>query len=378
MNIRALLLTACFFVCGLSLHASSQKYPVDVSFFAADLKYSESSGVKICEIQHGILSFFRGERFSYGGNGTTAPNFINVISQMPGPLWLNRNVIADEGIRKALLKYNFRQVSAVSQLLTDPVFCLNAALPLADPSDISSYHGMVYLRQCDFKDPDTFRSNYPGIIFMDAAGHDYWIDKYKMTLLFAKDPVLAQFKPRWNLYPKKYTPDLAAEIINDLKCERFVIKPRSAFRGRGVMIVDKEDLDETLHHIFNKTVQLRLDKDISTRYWFTDKSETFLVEEFAAADPVAIAHLDDRLYEPTVRISFFLIYNKNSISVNYGGAYYRFPNKSLDEPGTLNEKYKDIIELPYFDKVAPEIYEKIKEELNVALPLLYKQMLNPD
>jgi hypothetical protein len=374
-SLLILLLTGIF-ILNLSLKANSQKYPVDISFYAADLKYSKKTGVKICEVQHGILSFFRGERFSYGRLGTTAPNFIKFISQLPGPLWMNRNIIADAGLRKILRSYDYRQIDVVSQLFNNPDFCLKASLPLADPTDISSYHGIAYFRQSDFKDIDAIRSKYPGIIFMDSAGHDYWIDKYKMTLLFEKDPQLGKFKPRWNLYKKEYSSDLAVQIINDLQCDRVVIKPRSSFRGRGVMIVDKEDLDAVLNYIFQKTDKLKTDEDLCTRYWFSDDSTTFIVEEFIAADPLRITHLeDDRLYEPTVRVSFFLVYNKNIISVIHCGAYYRFPCKSLEEPGTLNEKYKDIIELPYFDKVEPEIYDKIKEDLDIALPLLYKQML---
>jgi hypothetical protein len=107
-------------------------------------------------------------------------------------------------------------------------------------------------------------------------------------------------------------------------------------------------------------------------------SELFLVEEFVPSNSVAVAHLDGHFFEPRVRVGVFVIYTKGVIFVEHCGAYLCLLSKSLDAPSTLYEKYKDVTAQPYFDKVDPETYEKIKDDLNIALPLLYKQMLNLD
>ena len=54
-----LLLSACTFY---GVHAA-EKYPADVCFMIADLKYSAKQGVKICEVQQGCLSLFNGDNF---------------------------------------------------------------------------------------------------------------------------------------------------------------------------------------------------------------------------------------------------------------------------------------------------------------------------
>ena len=44
-----------------SKHA--EKYPVDVCYMVADLKYNARQGVKICEIQQSALSMFNGDTY---------------------------------------------------------------------------------------------------------------------------------------------------------------------------------------------------------------------------------------------------------------------------------------------------------------------------
>lgn len=357
----------------ISLVANALKHPVDMSFFIADLKYSESNGVKICEIQHGSLSTFKGDKYCYGGIGIIPVNFLKTILQFPGPYWINHMVIADE-FKKAFPKNELVQIYNLLQLESDPDFLFNSAQPVSDPYDISSYHGILFFKLSSYEQLEIFRSKFPGIMVMDAAGYDSWVDKYKMSLYFKKDELL-RYKPRWNLYTKVYTPELAPKIINDLKCNRFVIKPLDAFRGNGVIVVEKEDLDSVLYSMINKIPSLMPIKDPCIKYWYTTNSKSFIVEEFVSSDPV-ILPLNGQLYEPTTRVAFLLIYNKGSIHVEYCGAYLRLPPKSLEEQGTLNEKYKDAGEAPYFSKVDPAVYEKIKAELDIALPLIYEQMLH--
>lgn len=371
------LVLATALLCVEESAAESQKYPVDVSFLVADLKYSEENGVKFCEIQHAIYSTFFGDRYSYGNDGNIAPHFVKTIEQLPGPYWTYLNHFADFGLINSIKNQNWSIRENFDEIKSDPIFKANSKKSPEDPFDISTYHGLVYLPQYEIKNIEAFRSEHPGIIVMDAATWDVWYDKYKMSALFDQNGELSQFKPRWKLYPKKYKKKLAKTIIEDLKCDRFVIKPRSEYKGKGVIIVEKNDLDKTLKHILTKNSALKNDKEPCVQYWYENASDSFIVEQFVSSDPVVVEHLGGKLYEPTIRVAFLLIHNNNSIHVEFCGGYLRVPSIALGEPGTLSEQFKDVGEEPYFDKIDPVVYEKIKDELRLALPLLYEQMLNP-
>src|SRR6185295_473621 len=158
--------------------------------------------------------------------------------------------------------------------------------------------------------------------------------KYKMSLLFRTDPVLAKIKPEWQLYKKEYSPDLAAKIIQDLGGDAFVIKPRGAFLGNGVIIVSREDLDSTLHYILTEQEALKQNKDKSYNHWSRDPFNTFIVEKYYPSDP--IMH-EGKFYEPSMRVAFICIYNNQKIDFRFLGGYWMMPTKSLDQQGSLNE-----------------------------------------
>lgn len=365
---------AIYFLFNTLLIYAGSKYPADISYLVADLKYNDTQGVKICEIQQGIISTVKGDQFSYGEDGNIDPHFYQTLSQFPAPFWATKLNISRDKIQKMGIKQEWNVIFNLSELISDPKFCLDAKKALKDPYDISSYHGFVYLKQSEFKDLDAFRLEFPGMLVLDAATRNYWVDKYKMSLLFNTNPALIKFKPRWNAYPKKYSEDLSSKIINDLNTDRFVIKPKNQFKGAGVIIVDAKDLNRTLKSILSKPSTLTHNSEDCYSYWRYDQSDSFIVEEFVLSDPVYVEHLNG-FYEPTIRVAFFLIYNHKKIHVEYCGGYLRLPTKSIDENGTLSEKYKDATVVPYFDKIDPETYEKVKAELSIALPLLYEQML---
>jgi hypothetical protein len=53
----------------------------------------------------------------------------------------------------------------------------------------------------------------------------------------------------------------------------------------------------------------------------------------------------------------------------------RLPPKSINEVGTLNDRYNDVGVKHYFAPLNHDIYENIKAELSLMLPLLYQEML---
>ncbi|NGX57135.1 MAG: hypothetical protein K940chlam3_00018 [Chlamydiae bacterium] len=374
MKFKAIFLTALFFI--FTLEGFESQYPVDITFLVADLKYNQKDGVKICEIQHGIASAFSGDRYSHGEPGIIPENFYLTLLQYQNEFWTTHNNFSEAQIKNQLMASpEWHVLDHLPAVERNAFFLQQAALPVEDPTNIQSYHGCICTRKWVLNKHRKFMKKYPGIILIDEASIPYWEDKYKMSMLFSRNENLSSFKPRWHLYKKEYDAQLAQKIIEEIKSDWFVIKPRSSYLGNGVIIVNQEDLDETLRYILIKSRQLDKDPDNSYNYWYKDRSHTFLVEEFIASDPLCIPHLDNQLYQPTMRVAFICAYHNREIDLHILGAYWKLPRLSLSDEGTLNEKHKNCGKIPYFYRVDPETLREVEKQLHVALPLLYKEML---
>lgn len=213
------------------------------------------------------------------------------------------------------------------------------------------------------------------MIVLDKTSFPFWIDKYKMSQLFEQDELLATFKPRWGNYKKIYTKELAAHIADDLQCDTFVIKPRGEFLGNGVIITQRQDLDEVLQYIITKNGTLAESNDPAYRSWQHDTFDSFIVEEFVASDSIMIPHLENKIYQPTMRVAFVLAYNKQCHKVHFLGGYWKTPSLSLYEEGDFMQKNKDICKPPYYYQVDPQTMQLVQDQLGIMLPLLHSKML---
>lgn len=213
------------------------------------------------------------------------------------------------------------------------------------------------------------------MIVMDKSSFPFWIDKFKMTQLFALDQALTTIKPRWGNYKKIYSKELASKIAHDLKCDTFVIKPRGQFLGNGVIITKREDLDETLWYIITKQGLLADSKDPAYTAWKKDSFDSFIVEEFVASDPIVIPHLENKVYQPTMRVAFLLVYDKQCHHVHFLGGYWKTPLLSIDEENDFMNKNKDICKPPYYYAVDAKTMQAVQAQLSVALPLLHSKMM---
>jgi hypothetical protein len=372
-----------FFICLIlpfqsliSLDVSLAQYPVDVSFLVADLKYSKEQGVKICEVQQGILSTFDGDIFCRGGDGSVAKGFVDSMVNLQKNTWAVKGHIAEYHLQVLakkmpswILKRNLFEITS------DLIFNKCAAQPVKDFSRISDYHGFIYLRISSKSDRKRLIQKYPGIILIDRVTYPFWGDKHRMSLLFKKEPFLTEVKPRWNLYHKKYNMKLADTIMNDLQCDRFVIKPKGEFLGRGVIIVDKENLDDTLKCIMKKNRKLKKHPDPSRQYWYNNHDDSFIVEQFIESDPLKVPHLDDDFFNPTMRVAYLLKYDKQEIDVSFLGANWFLPSHPIDQEGTLNQKHKGYNEIPYYTLVDEGLLIEVRKQLDEAMRRLYWQML---
>ncbi|NDD55503.1 hypothetical protein EBZ39_16840, partial [bacterium] len=112
----------------------------------------------------------------------------------------------------------------------------------------------------------------------------------------------------------------------------------------------------------------------SYTYWIKDGSPSLIVEAFAPSKPLEAF---GKLYDPTLRMAFVMSNLHGRMSLTYVGSYWKLPEKSLQEAGTMIEKHKSAITRNHACsyKVADEDFSAVAEQLNQLLPSLYEEML---
>lgn len=355
------------------LLSGEQAFTAGIAFLIADVKYNKES-IKFCEVQQGSLSRNRGHDHLNGQPGSFAEKFSHFILRYQKIGWYVESDIQDRLLRKDLKNNGWIPLEQYTYRITDSRFLEKASQPVNDPYNLYDYHGILYARPHSIGLMEKFKKRYPGIIVLDEPTFSYWADKYKMNLLFSDSKELEKYRPKWGLYTKKYTKNLAHLITNELQSEIFVIKPRNAADGKGVIIIGKEDLDKTLKNILKHKKKLKHHPDYSYNYWARDPFDTFIVEEFIASDTLRASDFDNRYYDPTMRVACLLFYHQKEIEVVFLHKHCQLPHKSLSEEGSLNEKHKGG-PTPHYVKVPSYIWDGVEEELRKAFTLLFQQML---
>lgn len=374
------LLSLCTQQCcgeGIVHLAVAESCPVAISSLTADLKYNKKQGIKITELQQTSLSELIGYDLLHKKEGLAAQTYCGILSQFLLPVWFIRKDIRTPSFEKEFTKRSWFPLNSLRQLNKNLQFLKDASLPVYDPYDISSYHGILVARPTSIKSIEEFKRQHPGIVIFDLPTFPYWVDKYKMNTLFTRNQELAKVRPVWRAYPKKYSSRLADKIDKEIPGGIVVIKPRKAFKGHGVIIVEKKDLDATLKRILIHPKKLRSNKDSSYSYWAYDPCETFLVEEFIPSDPIQVPDLSNQFFDPTMRAVFVLIYDRQEIRIEFVESHWKLPKMSLSNKGTLNDKHKSFVgDSPRFAKVEPDVNREVEEQLRTSMTLLYREMLS--
>lgn len=375
---------------GWALVSAQQKYPVDISYMVSDFKYSKEHGLKICEVQHGALSGLKGDAHisrNLGRKGAIPPAIATFFDHLPTKRWAAG--VSYPPLHESLAAKGWKIQQSMKTLAKNPEFLACAALPPADPSTIASYACIAYAT-CDIaKHFDTYHSTYPGALFLDAATLPYWVDKYKMSMLFNYNDELKKYKADWRLYPKTYEPQLAEKIHAEMPSELYVIKPRKEFLGNGVIIVTNAELDRALQTILEPQASLKQHPDSGYSYWWTNKDDSFLIEKYYASDCLQFSHkLSDKAdasisdgeggyhYDATMRIAFILKYDQGTMTYHCMGGFWKLPCKALEEEGDLNEKRISFGAPPFYRAVDPELLKEINVQMERAMLLLYEAMLH--
>jgi len=341
---------------------------VDVSLLIADLKY-DGNTVKILELGNITNSVLSSHESLYGKDIIWS-RIYNYIEKLGLQLWCighpsnpkSGTFICFENF----IKYGAHNVSDLEQLIYDPMFVnlcsANTLKGILAPISYSS-------KKESFAN---LKKDFPGFLLLNEITHEYGASKYKTAILF-HDKELSQFKPKWKVYPKIYSKFIIKKIKDDFSSDMLVIKPINAALGKGILIIDKKDLDETLKTIFTKQSEIKDLQDSSYSYWTKDGNSVFLVESFEPAKPII---LQRKAYDSKVRVIFALSCYNGKINVNFFGAYHKAAFKSLDEIGSLTEKHKSkICQKTRAAKVDFQDAKNIQELLGFVLPKMYVKMM---
>ncbi len=356
----------------------ADQLPADISFMIVDLKYSEAEGVKICELQQGTLSAFSGYDFLNKSESYVENYVINYLNRYGKPIYFKNGDVTNPTFAKILLQHGALAFNNMTQLYNDSRYTTLPTLSVKDPRSIDEYHCFIIGSPKTVSSLNSFRHTFPGALLLDAASYPFWIDKYKMTLLFTHDPLLEAAKPRWTLCQKIYTPTLASEIAEKLGGEAFVIKPRSSFLGFGVIIVSKEGLNELLQQIIERKEELMQADDKDLKFWATEPHQSFIIEKFCPSDPVTVPHYDHKQFDGTMRVVFLMNYSRGKIEIEFVELHWKLPALSLSETGTLTQVRKSIGKIPHFAHVTPEIKTKVERQLRKVMRRVYRRMLGLD
>ncbi len=362
--------------------SAKPKYPVDISYLVADLKYSKQDGLKICEVQHGALSAIKGDLYISGNDGTIAPMIADFFDRFNIKKWIAGFVYPP--VKRSLAAKNWESQQSFNALVKNQIFLEDAKNCPAHSFCIDSYAGIVYADLDIAHNFNFYHKACPGILFINAATFPYWKDKYEMNLLFDKNEELKQYKADWRLYQKEYDSGLAVRIQKEMPSKLYVIKPRGEFLANGVIVVYEEDLDNVLQLILKPSDSLKTHPDKKYSYWLKNNDDTFIIEKYYPSDYLCFPFpLDKEIfeqtecnYDATMRIAFILQYNEEKMSYHPLGGFWKLPSKALEEEGSLNETRISCCKIPFYTAVDPTLLQEVNGHMQRAMLLLYEIMLN--
>lgn len=376
--VRSLVITFLLFCCVFPYQGRSA-IPADISFIVIDLKFNEQDGVKICEAQEGVASAFNGIDFLEKRPKVISERLCGILERYTHRFWFFTFRISGEFWPTFKKRAQWKELFYPKDLVKDKSFTKWSRKKVKSPGSLSSYHGIL-VSHFEYLTPSFLNKNR-GILTLNAAflphfGDSFSTDKLSMSRLFDGDEEVKALKPKWIIYDKQYSKELVNEILDDFSTELLVIKPRVGLQGKGVLIIHRNQLDETLQYIFGNNPELINDPDDSYHYWAIDKDSDFFVEEFYPSTPITVPHAGEGQYDATARTAVVLTYDKGVADCEFLCFFWKLPAKSLDDEGTLTEKHKSFSEsLDLFDYVESETRAKMEQQLKQPLLRLYKKLL---
>lgn len=358
----------------------------DITFAIADLKFNpETNTIKLLECGDGARSKYMGYDRLHG-IGSLWAQFWNYLHQFNLPTWCIR-MPGDPASRQTMAPDIFFSlggkcttgIADLQRRILSDIFEQKQAVSLQECFDYQALTLIRWGRAAQAM--SQFKAIFPNVLFVGDPINEIIRNKYHTNQLFI-DTELQQYRPKCIVCPLAYTPDLANTIISELQSDIVVIKPTNASKGRGVILVEKENLDSTLQLILGHPDQIEnKDPDSSFGYWASDEcmeNTIFLAEEYISSKIVSVTDgVTTKEYDPTLRLIFALHKDEQGCHVTFFDGYWKLPAKALSEEGTLTEKHKSDISANSVSSAAlsAEDFEKSTSLLQPALLKLYSYIL---
>lgn len=345
----------------------------DISCLIADLKYDGNS-VKILELGNIIFSNLPSHEFLWG-DFVIWKRFYEYVNKLDIPLWCVGTITnpkrASYTAFERLTNLGATKYKDIAHLVHDPDFRkLFIKNENAKYAKLEDYNAILACSKYSDLKYRGITENMPGFLFLNDVVHAYANDKQKLATL-CDDHILSSFRPQWKSYSKKYSKELVDRIKRDFDSDILVIKPTISTVGRGVIIVNKNNLKKTLKTILTKKDAIKKMDDRSFSYWAKDGGDTFLVESFEHSKQITV---DQKEYDPKMRIIFILSCNNRVVTLKFIGSYWLSPKHSLDTQSSLNNKHKSSMN-GHRIKVSQKDTKHVQEILSSVLPTMYIKMI---
>jgi hypothetical protein len=264
--------------------------------------------------------------------------------------------------------------------------------------DLSTYSGIVVFKYRDNRDQErlreleAFKQSHPNFLVLDDASRPYTANKGLLGTLFVGSG-LEKFRPQSAVCSKEYLPSLTGKIMDDFKCDYFIVKPVNARSSKGVLMVPRNKLRFIIERVLNKqktrlaVLNNKFDDVSAIDYWDDDENSEFIIEEYCPSKSITAI---EKKYDPTMRVVFVLFYDKGKLDMNILESWWTIPPYSLSSKGSsLNQKHitaTQSLYSPYYDKkLVPQLSKWVRLDhddssnvetiLNNLLPKLYLKML---
>lgn len=370
----------------------SSSHNADISFLCADMKYHNGM-LKFCELGDAIyMSFTRDMRLEINGDikQLHAPGwgiFWHYLKQFNIPVWFvgfvrNRNALAFDEYEKLAGRY----VPNLHTLKQDPTFQNILDKNFKPTGNINDYKGIIITCARTESERDgaeilEFKQQHPEFIFVNKNIRPIVTRKDVSYQTFC-DAGLSYLIPRTKIYEKQYSPKLVDEIMRTFTSNYIVLKPLAGTCSRGVTIIEKQELDQTLALILMQDKKkLRQSTKIPwLTEWSVDTEPKFMVSEYV---PSQTLMRDNNPYDPTMRMMCMLRHDQGAIHVTIIGTFWKIPALPLTSAATLTEKHVTRAHLVMTDPdafhsgimVDRETMQRVSQILHNCMPILYKHVL---
>ncbi len=355
--------------------------PPSIGFFSADLKF-DGEKLKFCEIGNGLYGvpvpaysiinekkellytpywdlfwlFLKQFNLPLLYIGKDATNGIETLHQLGGMVFSD--------IKK------FRTFYTQNYPINSGNF---KATKISDFTAIIAYAGAR-----DFDQINKLKADYPNLLFINNFDALFRRQKDKIHEFFNCEE-LSALRPRWKVYPHSYSSQLAKQIQTDIPTDYYVIKPSIGRKAEGVIMVEKENLDEVLKDIFSTrsiAVQAKAETGNKNKDWKKAAHQsTFIVEEYV---PSKTIFYEGKPYDPTLRAAFAVYYDQGKIVSTFFSCFWKKPPYSLNDNVSLTEKHltKSMIGCTTpGQEVDPDDMKKLAQIFNSIVPTIYEKML---